>query len=318
MAKSKKKKKNSGRKKISKGKANDLATSCHRVCALCWALERDGRAKEGQIAHIDRDNANDDPSNLCWLCLFHHNRYDTMMNQSKNFDKGELLKYRKDVEELVAQTKLPTSDNGSLTALLSVEIEHAVLYGLRTREVAGLELRVICSNQGTQATGIKAASLSETSILRGSLLLREKPSTQWSYPDAEVFYLGSSQIVYPGRATRWAIRFERLEGKDDIMSVLREESSHRNWYHPELPTPIALEIEPVIGAAVLATYGKVAATQMNLEEANREEFDCNRAEEQTLEAWQRERARYDEIERALRWPFPNVKQCLVPSILYRS
>lgn len=297
---------------------NSLFTSCHRVCALCWALERDGRAKEGQIAHIDRVNTNHKLANLCWLCLFHHNRYDTKMNQSKNFDKGELIRYKKDVEILVAESKLPASDNGSLTALLSVDVDSATLYGLGPGKQPGLELRVICSNQGTQATGIKAVTLPEDSSIRGSLLCRAEPRTEWSHPGAEVFYLGASQILAPGRAERWAIRFGRLDDSSGFISKVRQESRPGHWENIALEGPVAVIVEPVIGSSVLANIDKLAVTHMNLDEMNYDEFQENKADTQTLDAWTRERSKADQIDRALRWPFPTLRRGLYPSILYRS
>lgn len=50
--------------------------------------------KSGQICHIDRDRGNNDPDNLVFLCLEHHDLYDSTTRQSKGFTKAELRFYR--------------------------------------------------------------------------------------------------------------------------------------------------------------------------------------------------------------------------------
>jgi hypothetical protein len=50
--------------------------------------------KRGQIAHLDRNAANADASNLAFLCLDHHDQYDSKTRQSKNFMVDEVRAYR--------------------------------------------------------------------------------------------------------------------------------------------------------------------------------------------------------------------------------
>jgi hypothetical protein len=47
-------------------------------------LDNDWRQKEGQIAHLDRDPSNFAEDNLAFLCLPHHDDYDTKRRQTKN------------------------------------------------------------------------------------------------------------------------------------------------------------------------------------------------------------------------------------------
>jgi hypothetical protein len=51
--------------------------------------------KDGQLAHIDRNNSNNAESNAAWLCFKHHNDYDGQPSQGKRLTKGELLRYRR-------------------------------------------------------------------------------------------------------------------------------------------------------------------------------------------------------------------------------
>ena len=75
---------------------------CRRRCCLCVYLDQDKSEKEGQIAHIDKDNSNNKKSNLAFLCFRHHNKYDSQTSQSKNYTQKELGAYR---DQLIALIK---------------------------------------------------------------------------------------------------------------------------------------------------------------------------------------------------------------------
>jgi hypothetical protein len=55
-----------------------------RRCALCVHFNNEWGQKEGQIAHLDRDASNFAEDNLAFLCLPHHDDYDTKRRQTKN------------------------------------------------------------------------------------------------------------------------------------------------------------------------------------------------------------------------------------------
>jgi hypothetical protein len=50
--------------------------------------------KKGQIAHLDRDPSHNDPDNLAFLCLEHHDQYDSRPSQSKGLTPEEVKRYR--------------------------------------------------------------------------------------------------------------------------------------------------------------------------------------------------------------------------------
>jgi len=60
---------------------NVLVKSRHRCC-LCFHLDGCLREKDGQIAHLDKDPSNGKEENLAFLCLRHHNEYDSVPSQS--------------------------------------------------------------------------------------------------------------------------------------------------------------------------------------------------------------------------------------------
>lgn len=80
---------------------NELLDKCRRRCCMCFSLQRDARLKQGQIAHIDRIKSNSSLDNLAFLCLEHHDDYDTKRSQSKNYTPIELSKYKEELEKYI-------------------------------------------------------------------------------------------------------------------------------------------------------------------------------------------------------------------------
>ncbi len=77
--------------------------SRRRWC-LCWGFKRDHSEKwHGQIAHLDRNNNNNNEANLAYLCNEHHAVYDLRGPQSKSMTHGEAKEYR---EELYAYNRI--------------------------------------------------------------------------------------------------------------------------------------------------------------------------------------------------------------------
>jgi len=89
----------SNRKKTSMKKEAKVLIMSRRRCCICFGLNRDDNIKKGQIAHLDRNNENDDFDNLAFLCLEHHDEYDGKTSQSKGMTTDEVKVYR---EELYA------------------------------------------------------------------------------------------------------------------------------------------------------------------------------------------------------------------------
>ena len=71
-----------------------VLTRSGRRCCLCYGLRGDFAVKKGQVAHIDRDPTNSRTDNLAFLCLDHHDQYDSRTSQSKGLTREELCFYR--------------------------------------------------------------------------------------------------------------------------------------------------------------------------------------------------------------------------------
>lgn len=77
-----------------------------RRCCICYGLKGDFSEKAGQIAHVDGNAANNQVENLVFLCLEHHDAYDTRHSQSKGLTREEVLLYRDILHNDVAK-RLP-------------------------------------------------------------------------------------------------------------------------------------------------------------------------------------------------------------------
>jgi len=87
------------RKPINKDVEADVLVESRRRCCICYSLNRDLNVKSGQIAHLDKDNTNNNYDNLAFLCFDHHDQYDSKTSQSKNFTIKEVKRYREELKE---------------------------------------------------------------------------------------------------------------------------------------------------------------------------------------------------------------------------
>ena len=90
------------RKKVRNSDKELVLLRSGRVCGFCYGLNQDKTVKAGQIAHLDRNNQNGDIDNLMFMCLVHHNEYDSTTSQAVGFTIGEAKVYRNRVEALIA------------------------------------------------------------------------------------------------------------------------------------------------------------------------------------------------------------------------
>jgi len=75
----------------------EVMTKSRRRCCICYGLNRDESIKKGQIAHLDRDATNYNFDNLAYLCLGHHDDYDSRPSQSKGWSDKEAKAYRNEL-----------------------------------------------------------------------------------------------------------------------------------------------------------------------------------------------------------------------------
>lgn len=80
-----------------------------RRCCLCFGLDNDFSEKQGQIAHLDQNPSNSDPENLVYLCLAHHDQFDSRTSQSKGLTASEVKHYRELLYQTVCEARKPKS-----------------------------------------------------------------------------------------------------------------------------------------------------------------------------------------------------------------
>ena len=71
-----------------------VSESSARRCCLCFGVNHDYAEKRGQVAHLDHDPSNSSYENLAWMCLSHHDEYDSKSSQTKKYSEYEAKKYR--------------------------------------------------------------------------------------------------------------------------------------------------------------------------------------------------------------------------------
>jgi hypothetical protein len=85
------------RKRVADAIQADVLVKSRRRCCVCFGLSRDEEVKQGQIAHLDHDPSNKRESNLAFMCLPHHDQYDSKTSQSKNLTETEVRRYREEL-----------------------------------------------------------------------------------------------------------------------------------------------------------------------------------------------------------------------------
>lgn len=85
------------RKQIHHEVQASILFSSRRRCALCFSYNFDPSVKKGQIAHIDQDSSNNSENNLVFLCLKHHDEYDSNTSQSKGITAKEVEKCKEEL-----------------------------------------------------------------------------------------------------------------------------------------------------------------------------------------------------------------------------
>lgn len=110
-----------------------------RRCCLCFGLEWDFALKKGQIAHLDRNPLNNTLDNLAYLCLNHHDEYDSRPSQTKGLQEAEARQYRYLLYDAVTQCDLQPAAKLNDTATLNPRerqelVEHLVFSELGATE----------------------------------------------------------------------------------------------------------------------------------------------------------------------------------------
>ena len=78
---------------------------------MCFGLHGDLTVTQGQIAHLNGDRSDSSVENLAFMCLPHHDWFDSKPSQSKGGNPEEAKHYRK---ELYAALRKAASAEGDV------------------------------------------------------------------------------------------------------------------------------------------------------------------------------------------------------------
>jgi len=74
-----------------------VLTKSRRRCCLCFWLDGIDDPVKGQIAHVNKDRSDSKEENLAFLCLRHHDEYDSIPSQSKGLREKEVRHWREEL-----------------------------------------------------------------------------------------------------------------------------------------------------------------------------------------------------------------------------
>lgn len=98
------------RKSIPQVVQADVVIKSKRRCALCVWLDGNTSERSGQIAHINGDHSDSRFENLVWLCLEHHDKFDSKTSQTKNYTQIEIKNYRDKLYQMYSSSEYSDDD----------------------------------------------------------------------------------------------------------------------------------------------------------------------------------------------------------------
>jgi len=78
----------------------DVVFRCRRRCCLCFFLDDLKNHRRGQIAHLNHNPSDSRFENLVFICLEHHDQYDSKSSQSKGLSIVEVRRYRDELYKI--------------------------------------------------------------------------------------------------------------------------------------------------------------------------------------------------------------------------
>lgn len=91
------------RRATSKATETAVLLKSRRRCCICFGLNRDLALKSGQLAHLNQKHDDNRDENLAYLCLEHHDEYDSITRQRKGLTEQEVRAFRNELYERLAE-----------------------------------------------------------------------------------------------------------------------------------------------------------------------------------------------------------------------
>lgn len=205
------------RKAIPKAIETEILDLGRRRCPVCFASDGDTDEKRGQIAHIDGDSSKNDLDNLAFMCLEHHDIYDSKTSQSKGFTIAEIKMYRGRLYDWVkrnlpSEPEHATSRGRLEKTLLSVEEPSSL------ESVGEINVDQLASEWGVQRSEVET-DLSFATVLLTRL--REAPLTRSQHRILQTVIVQYEYDGLPRRVVESATGYGYLSSEFfDELSVL--------------------------------------------------------------------------------------------------
>lgn len=189
------------RKAIPEETQVNVLLKSRRRCCLCFWLKGEDEVVKGQLAHLDGNNENAAEDNLVFLCMNHHDEYDSTTRLSKGLQENEVKRCRDSLYEEM-EHRFRTVTPGPLTIIFD-ETRHCykednkqcAIYRISVRNEGSTTIK----NVGIKIRDITGDQLSDVNDLRrlvGLMLsVSTNPSGGYSGPST---IPDSTAILHPG------------------------------------------------------------------------------------------------------------------------
>lgn len=189
------------RKPIPDGTRANILLKSRRRCCLCFWLKGEDEVKKGQLAHLDGDNENVAEDNLVFLCLEHHDEYDSTPRLSKGLREKEVRNWRDELYKEM-EYRFRTVTSGPLTILFD-ETRHCYKEDNKQCAIYRISVRnegtTTINNVGVKIRNMRGGQQSSDNDLRRFMGLRLclsiNPFGFYSHPDT---LPDSASLLHPG------------------------------------------------------------------------------------------------------------------------
>jgi tetratricopeptide (TPR) repeat protein len=255
-----------------------LFAASRRRCCVCVALHHDRSIKPGQIAHLNHDSLDSRFDNLAWLCLAHHDIYDSTTRQSKGITLAEIRYYRDQLyQEMSSETTAASQEIDFLRAYLRI-IESDISPSHRYIDIVAKHLELLRSD-------VKRLQLQRDwqTLLEVRSRLRECFEYSGRYKDGWTFgyaYVDALRALERHHERRWVqvkdigymyiLDGEYLNGRHVIENVLEELSKSPSDETPQSTAALKFYAYRYIGISFQrAKQPDLMAAESNFDQASK-------------------------------------------------
>lgn len=215
---------------VSHAAATEVLIRSRRRCCLCYFWNKDLNQKDGQLAHVDRDHTHSEFDNLAYLCLDHHNEYDSKHLQSKNITPDELRFARTQLYERMGTGFEP---DARVTVTIELDRDFATFDDDAKEEVLDLVKDALDRNANVRIVRIRPGSVHITLEMNSSdaikivQAIKRGAFEQIAAVDAELETLVDPP---PEDYRRIDFSLETEKRASVVFDLLRRESPHLREY----------------------------------------------------------------------------------------